>query len=117
MRPQSDLSALETTRWAIQQGAEHVALIPLRGSELDRLEVPYALPHLSQLEDAFDACLLELEQKPKLQTVISVDLWDLEKLATCNNCFKPRRQRLERMQKTGQPEPRLGCASCDSDGL
>lgn len=99
--------AVESTRWAVEHGAEHVALIPLRGEELVRVHGPsaYRRPTLDQLEDALDASL-------DLPAVISVDLWDLERLARCDACLPPRRERLERLNLGGRAEARFRCAHC-----
>lgn len=99
----------ETIEWAVrsaayawQAGAEHVTLIPLRqgNGELDRLAAAgeFQPPRLSDLEAALAR---SLERSPR-HTVVTADLWDLELLATCQQCFAARQQRLEHANTTGQ---------------
>jgi len=96
----------ESTAWtarsvehALAQGAEHVAIIPLRSGDAG-----FRVPSLDEVEDALDRTV-ELG-------VVTVDLWDLERLAVCPACFDARRARLERMNTGGRPEPRVVCAEC-----
>jgi hypothetical protein len=97
-----DESATWTVRsveHALSQGAEHVAIIPLRSDEEG-----FHVPSLDEVEDAVDRCC-ELG-------LVTVDLWDVERLAACPTCFPRRRARLERMNASGRPEPRVVCAGC-----
>lgn len=95
-------SALWTARsveHALAQGAEHVAIIPLRADDEG-----FRVPELEEVEDALDRTV-ELG-------LVTVDLWDLERLAACPTCFDERRARLERMNAGGRREPRVVCAGC-----
>jgi len=97
-----DESATWTVRsveHALSQGAEHVAIIPLRS-----VDEGFRVPSLDEVEDAVDRCC-ELG-------LVTVDLWDVERLAACPTCFPRRRARLERMNASGRPEPRVVCAGC-----
>ncbi len=101
-----------SARFAFEQGAEHVALIPLRGGngEMERLarEGHFSAPSLHRLETAFDACLAIAPRG----AVVSVDLWDLETLARCDDCATERIARLGRINHTGLDEARILCAAC-----
>ncbi len=105
--------AVRSAAWAFAQGVEQVALIPLRQGpgELDRLAASseLTLPTLAQVEAALDRCL-------ELDGITAIDLWDFERLVACPACAPARRARLERIQLSGQREPRLSCAHCGSGG-
>ncbi len=104
----------ETVEWtersvvhALEQGAEHVALIPVRGGngELERLarDGEFAEPTLEALEDALDRCLSLGD------AVVTVDTWDLERFGGCRRCRAERQARLTRMNLTGRREPAVVC--------
>ncbi len=95
----------EAVEWAVrscvhafEQGAERVSLIPLRGGNTP--------PRLDQLEEALEHCLT-LEGG-----IVTADLWDARRFATCLHCADARLVRLERMNRTGRIEPRIACARC-----
>ena len=87
-----------------------VAIIPVRGGngEMDRLQGlgQFVPPTLRQLESALDASL------SFGNTVVTVDLWDAEKLPGCDACRAARIARLGRMNLSGQPERAVECAEC-----
>jgi radical SAM enzyme (TIGR01210 family) len=89
----------------------HVSLIPVRGGEgaLARLAAGGAFtpPDLGLLEDALDCGLQAADG-----AVVTADLWDLERLAACAACFPSRRERLERVNRSGAAAPRVACAAC-----
>ncbi len=92
----------QTTQFAIDHGAEHVALIPVRGGngtlELLQASGHWTPPSFRQLEAAYDACLTQSED-----TVITADLWDLDALpGGCAICRGPRTERLAALNRTGQ---------------
>jgi radical SAM enzyme (TIGR01210 family) len=99
-----------TVEYAVQRGASVVAVIPVRGGngEMERLESlgHFTPPTLLGLEDVLDRCL---QFAP---AVITVDLWDAERLVTCVECGPPRIERLHRINLTGCAEPRIVCAGC-----
>jgi radical SAM enzyme (TIGR01210 family) len=108
-------SIVASARFAtIELGAVQVALIPVRSGNgaLERLaaEGSFTPPDLALVEDAFDACLATAPTT----AVVAVDLWDLERLASCSSCFPARRARLERANLTGAREPRIECSACRS---
>lgn len=99
-----------TTRWAVERGVEHVALVPLRSgngyldASVSRGETE--LPTLGAVEDALDRCLAAAGSR----AVVTVDTWDLE--AGCPGCGEARRARLGRLNLTGRSEPRVPCSTC-----
>jgi len=109
----------ETVLWiehsvalAFDQGAAHVALVPVRGGpgEMERLERAghFTAPTLGQVEEAFERCLA-LEAPG----VVTVDTWDLERFAACPTCGDLRRERLARMNLSGTVEPKILCHRCE----
>ena len=110
--------AEETVEWtvraveyAVRRGASVVAIIPVRGGngEMERLQAlgHFTPPTLSGLEETLDRCLAFAP------TVVTADLWDAQKLATCPECNPARIARLARLNLTGKPEPRITCSACD----
>ncbi len=101
---------VRSVEYAAQKGAAVVSIIPVRGGngELERLESlgHFTLPTLSQLEAALDRCL---QFTP---TVVTADLWDVERLPSCEHCRSDRIERLRRLNVTGRAEPRIACAMC-----
>jgi archaeosine synthase beta-subunit len=99
-----------TVEYAVRHGAAMVAIIPVRGGngEMDRLQQlgQFVPPTLRQLESALDASL------GFGSAVVTVDLWDAEKLPGCDACRPARIARLGRMNLSGQPEPAVHCAEC-----
>jgi uncharacterized Fe-S cluster-containing MiaB family protein len=118
-------SIVASARFAIDRlGARHVSLIPVRGGNgaLERLaaEGSFAPPDLALLESALDACI-ELGTRPDAaapssseRAVITADLWDLERLASCPTCFAARRERLELTNRSGSVQPVHTCSACGS---
>ncbi len=96
--------------WAFAAGAEHVSLIPVRGDGAALRELAargdFVPPTAATVEEAFDRCL-DLDAG-----VVTVDTWDLAGLLACPQCGAARRQRLERLNRTGRREPRLACGAC-----
>ena len=101
---------VHAVEYAARRGAAVVAIIPVRGGngEIDRLQAlgHYTPPTLSGLEDALDRCL------SFAPTVVTVDLWDAHRLATCSECSPARIERLARLNLTGRSEPRIVCSTC-----
>ena len=90
--------------------ARHVSLIPVRGGNgaIERLQASgvFAPPSLGLLERALEACLTLGD------VVVTADVWDLERMAHCDDCFAARRERLERMSLTGRVESAVQCPAC-----
>ena len=100
----------ETVEWTVKSvefafdcGASVVSLIPMRLGNGALEALGYVPPRLETIEAAFDAALRE-------RTFL--DLWDLEKLATCPKCFPERRARVERMNFEQRVLPRVECDAC-----
>jgi radical SAM enzyme (TIGR01210 family) len=106
-------SIVASTRFACDRlGARHVSLIPVRGGNgaLERLAAQglFELPHLGLVEAAFAAALAVVPAG----AVVTADLWDIERLAACDDCFSARRDRLLRMNLSGRVEPGIQCSRC-----
>jgi len=101
---------VRTVEYAVERGASVVSIIPVRGGngEMERLQAlgHFAPPTLSQLEAALDRCL------QFTRTVVTADLWDVERLSACEHCRSERIERLRRLNVTGRAEPRIGCSLC-----
>ena len=102
---------VRSAEYAAQRGAAIVSIIPVRGGngEMERLTTLglFTPPRLRQLESALDRCL-DLNG-----TVVTADLWDVERLPACSECRVPRIERLRRLNVTGKAEPPVRCATCD----
>ena len=104
----------ETVSWttrsvehAVRLGAAVISIIPVRGGngEIERLQAlgKFAPPTLSQLEDALDDCARFTG------AVVTVDLWDIDRLSVCATCRGARVARLARINLTGR-ERQIGRA-------
>jgi archaeosine synthase beta-subunit len=103
---------VRTVEHAVSRGASVVSIIPVRGGngEMERLQAlgHFDPPTLSQLEEAVDNCL------QFTSTVVTADLWDVERLSACEQCTSERIERLKRINVTGHAEPRIACAMCNA---
>jgi len=114
--------ALATARAAVAAGARHVSLIPVRGGNgtLDELarRGEWTPPSLVDLEAALDRCLAELAPPggAAADIVVTADLWDFERFASCPACTTARRERLEWLNATGVAVPPVFCAACGGAG-
>jgi archaeosine synthase beta-subunit len=101
---------VRTVEHAVEQGAEVISIIPVRGGngEMERLEQlgQFVPPTLAQLESALDECLRYTG------TVITADLWDIDRLSRCEPCRVQRVARLARLNLSGRAEPRVTCSAC-----
>ena len=111
------LDPREAAEWAVRSaafafdcGAGAVSLIPTRtgNGALDALRAAgeFAAPVLSDLEAAAAGALRLGRGR------VFADLWDLDRLRACADCFPARRERLRfmnRLQREGRP---VSCASC-----
>jgi radical SAM enzyme (TIGR01210 family) len=102
--------AVRSAEHAFAQGAARVSLIPVRDGngalEVLRGAGVFTRPRLEQLEEALECCL-SLDAG-----IVTADLWDARRLATCTRCADERLARLDRMNRTGRPAPRLPCTVC-----
>jgi radical SAM enzyme (TIGR01210 family) len=91
-------------------GVQVVSLIPMRPGNgtveaLARAGL-FTAPDLETLEDAFDEALARARGR------VFADIWDLERLATCDACAAARRARLMTMNLTQRRLARVECPSC-----
>lgn len=91
-------------------GASAVSLIPMRAGN-GTVEVlgehgQYDPPTLDLFEDSIDIARRGARGR------VFADVWDLERLASCDTCFAARRSRLSAMNVTGQHVPRVVCPGC-----
>jgi hypothetical protein len=104
--------AVRSAAHALARGATHVSLIPVRGGTPEMAALAAAgcwtPPTLADLDAALDRSLAAAPPG----TVVTADLWDLDRFARCAECFDDRRARLERLNRTGRAEPRAECGRC-----
>lgn len=109
------LWAERTVAFAFEQGAEHAALIPVRGGNgiLESLaqEGHFQPPSLGLLEEAFERCLPLAGDGA--ERVVTVDTWELDSFARCPRCATARIERLERINASGISEPQVVCDHVD----
>jgi len=102
--------AVRTVAHAVECGAAVASIIPVRGGngEMERLRAlgEFTPPTLSQLEAALDASLALGD------TVVTADLWDVERLPGCGVCRSRRIERLARLNLSGRAEAAIACDSC-----
>ena len=101
---------VRTVAHAVECGAAVASIIPVRGGngEMERLRAlgEFTPPTLAQLEQALDASLSLGD------TVVTADLWDVEKLPACEPCRVGRTERLARINLSGCAEPAVRCDVC-----
>jgi archaeosine synthase beta-subunit len=101
---------VRTVEHAASRGAAVVSIIPVRGGngEMERLATlgAFVPPTFAQLEAALDGCA------GIAGTVVTADLWDVEKLPGCAVCRPARVERLRRINIRGAAEPRIACPAC-----
>lgn len=101
--------AVRSAEHAFAQGAARISLIPVRGGngvmEVLQDAGDFTPPSLEQLEEALDRCL------GLNQGIVTADLWDARRFASCPECADARIARLNRLNRTGRVEPRVPCAS------
>lgn len=106
--------AVRSVDYACGLGARHVSIIPTRtgNGALDALvpEGRFEPPTLNQAEEALEATLPDPAVLPT--AVVTLDLWDAERLVACHECGPRRLERLARMNFAGKVEPRFECRSC-----
>jgi radical SAM enzyme (TIGR01210 family) len=95
---------------AFECGASAVSLIPMRDGNgtVEALtdEGLHHPPTLDAFEDAMDAALCRARGR------VFADLWDLERLASCEACFDSRKARLASMNVTQRLLSRVPCHAC-----
>ncbi len=97
---------------AFANGASVVSLVPTRqgNGALDALAAGglFRSPPLDDIEGSLDAAHRAHGGRGRL----FVDLWDLERFATCPRCFAVRRQRLHDMNLAQRILPAVPCDAC-----
>ena len=103
--------AVRSAEYAVNLGATHVSLIPTRGGngalELLAAQGDFRPTSLTQLEDALDRTTVL-----GLDAVVTVDLWDQDRLAAPHCCRAARLARLTRINLSGQGERPVTCGQC-----
>jgi radical SAM enzyme (TIGR01210 family) len=101
---------IRTVAHAVARGAAVASIIPVRGGngEMERLRAAgeFTPPTLSQLEAALDSSLT------LGGTVVTADLWDVERLPACDACRARRVERLARLNLAGRAESGIDCDAC-----
>jgi uncharacterized Fe-S cluster-containing MiaB family protein len=101
-----------TVEYAVDRGASVVSIIPVRGGngEMERLQAigAFTPPTLRQLEQAVDACV------HVKNAVVTVDLWDVERLSGCGQCRAMRVDRLRRMNGAPSRLAPVDCSKCEA---
>ena len=101
---------VRTVEYAVERGASVVSIIPVRGGngEVERLQGlgQFTPPTLSQLDESLDLSM------QLTGTVVTADLWDVERLPACERCRSERIARMRRLNLTGRVEARLVCSKC-----
>lgn len=105
-------SAARAVRYAVDRGAVHVALVPTRpgNGALDDLRArgAWTPPSPALIEAAVERCA------GVSGAVVTVDLWDIDRLLTCRRCAPERRARLESFNRTGRAGAPVPCPPCTS---
>jgi archaeosine synthase beta-subunit len=104
---ESVLWTVRTVEYAADRGASVVSIIPVRGGngEIERLHArgEFTPPTLLQLEEALDRCA------HIRCSVVTADLWDVERLPACEHCRGARVERMRHFNLTGRAQPPVAC--------
>lgn len=102
---------VRSVEYAAARGARCIAIIPVRGGngEMERLEAlgEFTPPTLAQLEQALEQC------QSIRSTVVTADIWDLERLSGCPACRSERVARIRAMNISPSPQSRVLCPACE----
>lgn len=104
-------STQRSVAYAASLGANHVSLIPTRTKSIRADAVGrqhLAPPTLGLIEEVLDAC------PDPTGVVVSVDLWDIDRLAGCTRCGPGRVERLQAINRSGHHTARIPCQACVS---
>jgi uncharacterized Fe-S cluster-containing MiaB family protein len=97
---------------SFESGASVVSLVPTRAGNgaIDRLSDLglFRTPVLDDIERSIELSLVHARGRGR----VFVDLWDLERFASCPQCLASRRQRLHAMNLEQDVAPRLQCSAC-----
>lgn len=102
---------VRAVEYAVERGASVVSIIPVRGGngEMERLQRLgfFAPPSLTELESTLEECL------QFTRTVVTADLWDVERLQACEHCRPARVERIRQMSVTGRAgSDSVHCVMC-----
>lgn len=104
--------AIESVRFAFDCGVQCCAVIPTRAGNgmMDRLEElgQFASPELESLEHVMNVTLSWQRGR------VFADLWDLQRFAGCDDCFRQREERLHQMNLQQQVLPAVRCDRCNT---
>ena len=113
---EQDLWLLRSVDAAFSCGASVVSLVPTRsgnGAVEALAEAGWFLPPtLEDIERSFALALTHAQDRGR----VFVDVWDLERFAHCQDCFAPRRARLQAMNLAQRVLPACSCPSGDRAG-
>jgi radical SAM enzyme (TIGR01210 family) len=108
---EQDAWLLHSIDAALSCGAASVSLVPTRPGngalEAVAADGDFRAPRLEDIERS-----LEIAQARDHRGRIFVDLWDLERFASCPHCFEARRRRLHAMNLEQRLLPPLLCPHC-----
>lgn len=103
--------AVRSVSHALRVGVQCCTMIPVRRGNgyIDRLieTGEYREPTLRSIEMAFDQAL-ELQAGGR----VFVDLWDIRRFSTCQDCERQRIERLTQMNASQQIQPEIYCERC-----
>lgn len=102
--------ACRSIRFAFDSGVRCCSVIPVRGGNgiMEQLQMEgwYSPPSLAALEEVLDFGLSLQRGR------VFVDLWDVERFASCERCASLRRERLRRANLSQAIEQPIACAEC-----
>lgn len=105
---QQQESIARSVAFAFDCGSSAVSLIPTRPGNGTLEALGFVPSTLADVEQAFDRALGVNRGR------VFVDLWDLQRLATCDRCYDARRERLHRMNLDQRVAPSIVCHGCAS---
>jgi radical SAM enzyme (TIGR01210 family) len=109
---EQDVWLLHSIDVALSCGAAVVTLVPTRPGngalEAVAAEGDFRAPRLEDIERSFELAQAHHHDRGR----IFVDLWDLERFASCPHCFEPRRRRLHTMNLEQRQLPPHSCPHC-----
>ena len=113
---EQDLWLLRSVDAAFSCGASVVSLVPTRsgnGAVESLADAGWFLPPtLEDIERSFASALTHAQDRGR----VFVDVWDLERFVHCQDCFAPRRARLQAMNLAQRVLPACSCPSGDRPG-
>ena len=103
-----------SVEYAVARGAGVVTVIPVRGGNgtLETLEAAgeWRPVNLEQVEAVGEWAA----RVSTMDTVVQMDLWDLDRLGRCRACIERRRARLDRLNRGDSRRVSIACSVCGS---